>query len=215
MGQKVNPVGFRTGVYRDWDSSWFTRHSYGDQVLEDIKIRNYLFSTLERAEISKIKIEKTGESVKVTIHTARPGQVIGKKGQGIEDLRNNLSKMLGKSGIEIFVQEIKKPELDANIVARNIADQLERRVNFKRATKKAATSTKAAGAKGIKICVAGRIGGAEIARTEWLRMGSIPLHTLRADIDYGYARAKTKYGIIGVKVWISRGDYQIKKMHLS
>lgn len=214
MGQKVNPIGFRVGIYRDWDASWFAKNSYGDLFLEDMKIRDYLASNLERAEVSRIKIEKTGESIKVTIHSARPGQIIGKKGQGIENIRQEISRLIKKGGVEIFVQEVKKPELDANIVARSIADQLERRVSFKRAMKKAATATKAAGAKGIKICVAGRIGGAEIAREEWLRLGSTSLHTLRSDIDYGLARAKTKYGIIGVKVWISRGDYQFKKTHL-
>lgn len=215
MGQKVNPIGFRVGIYGDWDASWFAKGSYGDQFLEDMKIRNYLAKTLDKAEISKVKIEKTGESIKVTIFSARPGQVIGKKGQGIDNVKQEIASLIGKNSVEIFVQEVKKPELDATIVAKNIADQIERRVNFKRATKKAATSTKAAGAKGIKICVSGRIGGAEIARSEWLRLGSIPLHTLRADIDYGFAEADTKYGKIGVKVWISRGDFQIKKIHLS
>lgn len=211
MGQKVSPIGFRLGVYRDWDSSWFARDSYGDQALEDIKIREYLSSNLERAEVSRIRIEKTGETVKVTISSARPGQVIGKKGQGIETIRHELANLLGRDNIEVSVQEVKKPELDATIVAKSIAEQIERRVNYKKAMKKSATTTKNGGAKGIKICIAGRLGGAEIARSEWLRVGSIPLHTLRADIDYGFAKAKTKYGIIGVKVWISRGDYQIIK----
>jgi small subunit ribosomal protein S3 len=211
VGQKVNPIGFRLGVYLDWDASWFARRSYGDQVLEDIKIRDFLDSALSRAEVSRIRIEKAGESIKVIINSARPGQVIGKKGQGIESLRKDLARILKKDNVEVSVQEVKQPELDATIVAKSIAEQIERRVNYKKAMKKAASTTLKSGAKGIKICVAGRLGGAEIARSEWLRMGSIPLHTLRVDIDYGFAQAKTKYGIIGVKVWISRGEFPLKK----
>lgn len=211
MGQKVNPNGFRLGIYRDWDSSWFARKSYGDSVLEDIKIREYLANILDRAEVARVKIEKAGDSVKVTILTARPGQIIGKKGQGIENIRHELARLVKKDGVEVSVQEVKKPELDATIVAKSIADQIERRVNYKKAMKRAATNTKGSGAKGIKVCISGRLGGAEIARSEWMRVGSIPLHTLRADIDYGFAKAKTKYGIIGIKVWISRGDYQLTK----
>lgn len=211
MGQKVSPLGFRLGIYRDWDSSWFARGSYGDQAIEDIKIREYLSAILDRAELSRIRIEKTGESVKIIIFSARPGQVIGKKGQGIEQIRQDLANLIKRPNVEVSVQEVKKPELDANIVARNIADQIERRANYKKVMKKTASTTKNSGAKGIKICISGRLGGAEIARSEWMRVGSIPLHTLRADIDYGFAKAKTKYGIIGIKVWISRGDYQINK----
>lgn len=211
MGQKVSPVGFRLGIYRDWDSSWFARKSYGDHILEDIKVREYLSAVLDRAEVSRVRIEKTGETIKVIILSARPGQIIGKKGQGIETIRQDISKLIKKNGVEVSVQEVKKPELDANIVAKNIADQIERRVSYKKAMKRASTTTKNSGAKGIKVCISGRLGGAEIARSEWMRVGSIPLHTLRADIDYGFAKAKTKYGIIGVKVWISRGDYQFNK----
>lgn len=211
MGQKVSPIGFRLGIYLDWDASWFARRSYGDQVLEDFKIRDFLNSNLSKADVSKIRIEKAGEGVKVIINSAKPGQVIGKKGQGIESLRRDLAKLLKKENIEVSVQEVKKPELDATVVAKNIADQIERRVSYKKAMKKSASTTLKSGAKGIKICIAGRLGGAEIARSEWLRMGSIPLHTLRVDVDYGFAEAKTKYGIIGVKVWISRGEFPIKK----
>ena len=211
MGQKVNPIGFRLGIYLDWDASWFARRSYADQALEDIKIRDFLDSALSRAEISKIRIEKAGEGIKVIINSARPGQVIGKKGQGIDQLRKDLAKVIKKENIEVSVQEIKNPELDATIIAKSIADQIEKRVNYKKSIKKAASTSLKAGAKGVKICVAGRLGGAEIARSEWLRMGSVPLHTLRVDIDYCFAEAKTKYGIIGVKVWISRGEYPLKK----
>jgi len=214
VGQKVNPLGFRLGIYRDWDASWFARDSYSKNFLEDFKIRKYLNSTLEKAEVSSIKIEKAGESIKIIIHSGKPGLVIGKKGQEIDTLRRDLSSLLEIGSIEISVQEVKKPELDAMLVAKNIAEQLEKRVNYKKAMKKAATTAMKSGAKGVKICVAGRLGGAEIARTEWLRVGSVPLHTLRSDIDYALAEAKTKYGIIGVKVWICRGEYQIARRRL-
>lgn len=209
MGQKVNPIGFRVGVYRDWDSHWFARKSYGKQLLEDLAIRKYLDKVLEGAEIGKIEIEKAGDNVKVVIHTARPGVVIGKKGQDIEQLRKDLSKLLGRKSVEVSVQEIKNPELDAMVVAKNIASQLERRANYKLAMKKAANAAMRSGAKGIKIRCSGRLGGAEIAREEWTRTGAIPLHTLRSDIDYGFARAKTTYGIIGIKVWICKGDFPV------
>lgn len=208
MGQKVNPIGFRLGVYRDWDARWFARNSYGKQILEDLAIRKYLEQTLEKAEISRIEIEKAGDNVRIIIHSARPGAVIGKKGQEIDSLRNHLISKLKKNNIEISVQEVKTPELDATVVAKNIADQLEKRGSYKKAMKKAAISAMKAGAKGIKVCCAGRLQGAEIARTEWTRVGSIPLHTLRSDIDYGFAEANTTYGKIGVKVWICRGEYQ-------
>ncbi len=208
MGQKVHPLGYRLGVYLDWNSRWFAKKKdYGDKVLEDMRIRRYLRDALSRAEVSKIEIEKAGDSVKVIIHSGRPGFVIGKKGQEIEGLRTKLARMLGKKNVEISVQEISTPELDATLVANNIAEQLVRRVSYKKAMKKAAAATMRAGAQGVKICVAGRLGGAEIARTEWTRVGSVPLHTLRADIDYGLAEAKTTYGIIGVKVWICRGEF--------
>lgn len=208
MGQKVNPIGFRLGVYRTWDSRWFSRDSYGDQLLEDFKIRKYLESALENAEIAKIEIEKAGDSVRVVIYTARPGVVIGKKGQEIESLKRDLAKQLKKQNIEISVQEVKQPELDAQLVAKNIALQLEKRASYKKAMKRAAASAMRAGAKGIKIRCAGRLQGAEIARSEGIRIGSIPLHTLRSDIDYGFAQAYTTYGVIGVKVWICKGEFQ-------
>ena len=208
MGQKVNPIGFRLGVYRTWDSRWFSRDSYGDQLLEDFEIRKYLESVLEKAEIAKIEIEKAGDSVRVVIYTARPGVVIGKKGQEIESLKRDLAKKIKKQNIEISVQEVKQPELDAQLVAKNIALQLEKRVSYKKAMKRAAASAMRAGAKGIKIRCAGRLQGAEIARREWLRLGSVPLHTLRQDIDYGFAESKTTYGIIGVKVWICKGEFK-------
>jgi len=209
VGQKVNPIGFRLGVFRDWDARWFARKLYGKQALQDIAIRNYLAKTLESAEVGRVEIEKAGDSVKVIIHSGRPGMVIGKKGQDIEALRNGLARLLDIKSVEVSVQEIAAPELDASLVAQNIARQLERRVGFKVAMRKAANAAMKSGAKGIKIRVAGRLGGAEIARDEWVRIGSIPLHTLRADIDYGFAQAKTTYGIIGVKVWISKGEYQV------
>lgn len=211
MGQKVHPVGFRLGVYKDWDASWYARSSYGKSLLEDFKIRDYLFSTLEKAEISNIKIEKAAENVKVVIFSGKPGMVIGRKGQEIDTLRRDLSKMLNVSNVEVSVQEVKRAELDAKLVAENIAEQLVKRANFKKTMKKAASTGMKSGAKGMKICCSGRLGGAEIARSEWTRVGSVPLHTLRSDIDYALAEAKTKYGIIGVKVWICRGEYQPKK----
>ena len=209
MGQKVHPIGFRLGIYRDWDARWFAKgSSYGKQLLEDIEIRKYLNKTLETAEIARKKKKKAGGNIRVVIHSARPGYIIGKKGQGIETLRNQLSKHLNKTGIEISVQEVKKPELDATVVAKSIASQLERRVSYKRAMKRAAATSTRGGARGVKICCAGRLQGAEIARTEWTRVGSVPLHTLRADVDYGVAQAHTTYGVIGVKVWIYRGEFQ-------
>jgi small subunit ribosomal protein S3 len=208
VGQKVNPVGFRLGIYRNWDSRWFARKSYGKELLEDIQIRSFLNTILENAEIAKIEIEKAGDNVKVIIHSGRPGVVIGKKGQEIESLRNEIARRLKKKNVEISVQEVKTPELDAVLVAKNIAEQLVKRGSFKKAMKRAALSAMKSGAKGIKVCCSGRLNGAEIAREEWTRVGSVPLHTLRSDVDYGLAEAKTTYGIIGVKVWICRGEYQ-------
>jgi small subunit ribosomal protein S3 len=211
VGQKVNPKGFRIGVYSDWDAHWFARGAtYGKELLEDVKIRDFLSSALENAEVSKVQIDKAGENIKVIIHSARPGVVIGKKGQEIESLKKELASRLKRS-VDIAVQEIKNPELDAQIVANNIADQLVKRVNFKKVMKKAVAAATRSGAKGIKICCSGRLGGAEIARSEWSRFGSIPLHTLRSNIDYALAEAKTTYGIIGVKVWICKGEYQYKQ----
>ena len=208
MGQKVHPIGYRLGVYLDWDSRWFAKKKdYGNKALEDIKIRQFVKETLNKAEVSRIEIEKAGDSVKIIIHSARPGFVIGKKGQEIDLLRTKIAKMLHVGSVEVSVQEVKTPELDARLVARAIANELERRVSFKKVMKKAAASTMRAGAKGMKICVSGRLNGAEIARSEWTRIGAVPLHTLRADIDYSLAEAHTTYGIIGVKVWICRGEY--------
>lgn len=208
MGQKVHPIGYRLGVYLDWDSRWFAnKKNYGNKALEDIRVRHFVNETLNKAEVSRIEIERAGDSVKIIIHSARPGFVIGKKGQEIDQLRSKIAKLLKVGNVEVSVQEVKSPELDAKLVARAIANELERRVSFKKAMKKASASTMRAGAKGMKICVSGRLNGAEIARSEWLRIGAVPLHTLRSDIDYSLAEAHTTYGIIGVKVWICRGEY--------
>ncbi len=207
MGQKVHPLGFRLGVYRDWFARWFARDSYGSQLMEDLKIRRYLKGKLKNAEVSHIEIEKAGDSIRVIVHSGRPGMVIGKKGKEIDALRTHLSKILGKKNVEVSVQEVKSPDLNATLVAKNIASQLERRVSYKKAMKRSAATSMRSGAQGIKICCAGRLNGAEIARSEWVRIGSVPLHTLRSDIDYGFAEAHTTYGIIGVKVWICRGNY--------
>lgn len=209
MGQKVNPIGFRIGVYRDWDSRWFARDSYAKFFFEDLAVRQYLEKALPDADISRIEIEKTGSSFKIMVHAARPGVVIGKKGQEIDNLRKGLAHFLKRENVEVSVQEIKTPELDAHVVAKKIAQDLEKRASFKKVMKKAASSALRSGAKGVKIRVAGRLGGAEIARDEWIRIGSTPLHTLRSDIDYGTAQALTTYGIIGVKVWICKGEYHV------
>jgi small subunit ribosomal protein S3 len=211
VGQKVHPKGFRLGIYLDWDARWFARgpvQEYGKKILEDIQIRRYINSTLEQAEIAKIEIEKAADNVRVIIHSSRPGIIIGKRGQEIDVMRKKLMSMLKKNNVEISVQEIKKPEIDAMLVAKNIAVQLEKRGSYKKAMKRAAMSAMKSGAKGIKIRCKGRLNGAEIARTEWTRVGSVPLHTLRADIDYGFAEAHTTYGLIGVAVWICKGEYQ-------
>jgi small subunit ribosomal protein S3 len=212
VGQKVNPIGFRTGIYRDWLARWFApAASYGKKVLEDMQIRQLVDEKLKRAEIARVEIEKAADNVRIILFSGRPGVVIGKGGKEIDELRQLFAKALGKNSVEISVQEIKTPELDAMLVAKSMAEQLERRVSYKRAMKRALAATMRAGAKGIKITVAGRLNGAEIARTEWSRLGSISLHTLRTDIDYGEAVANTTYGCIGVKVWISRGDYQFER----
>ena len=211
MGQKVHPIGFRLGVYRDWKARWFARKSYGKEIIEDLSIREYLNSALDRAEVSDVEIEKTGENVRIVIHSGRPGLVIGRKGQEVDTLRKKISRLVGGKNVEISVQEVKTPELSALLIAKNIASQLERRASFKKAMKRAAMSSSRAGARGVKICVSGRLNGAEIARSEWTRVGSVPLHTLRADIDYGFAEAKTTYGIIGIKVWLCKGEYKIEK----
>lgn len=211
MGQKVNPLGFRVGVYRPWVSRWFARDSYADYLHEDLMLREYIAKKHKNAEIGSVEIEREADVVRVVIYSARPGVVIGKKGSEIDTLRKSLSKLLGGMNVEVSVQEIKKPDLSAQVVAQSIADQLERRGSFKKASKKACANTMRAGAKGIKVRTAGRLGGAEIARGESVLVGSIPLHTLRADIDYGFAEALTTYGIIGVKVWINRGEYNFEK----
>lgn len=210
MGQKVSPIGFRLGVYRFWHSRWFARREkYSNLLLEDIKIRSFIDKNLSNAEISNVEIERAGDNLKIIIYSARPGIVIGRKGQDIDALRKDLSNLINKNNLEVSVQEIKQPELDATIIAKSIAEQLEKRVSFKKAMKKAATAVMKSGARGVKIRCAGRLGGAEIARDEWIRIGSTPLHTLRSDIDYGLVEAHTTYGVIGIKVWICRGEYKI------
>ncbi|MBI3752455.1 MAG: 30S ribosomal protein S3 [Deltaproteobacteria bacterium] len=205
MGQKVNPIGFRVGVYRDWHSRWYGGRDYAKFLHEDIKMRKFIKDKLKHAGISKIDIERTASSTKVIIHTAKPGIVIGKKGSEIDILKRDIAKFVGKD-IDIDIQETRKPDSDAQLVAENIALQIERRVAFRRAMKKAVTTALKLGAKGIKVMCAGRLGGAEIARTEWYREGRVPLHTLRADIDYGFAEGMTTYGKIGIKVWIFKGE---------
>lgn len=206
MGQKVNPIGLRLGINRTWDSRWFAgKYKYADLLHEDLRIRKYLQDRLAQAGVSKIVIERPAKKARVTIHTARPGVVIGKKGQDIENMRKALQQMTGNE-VSLNIVEIRKPEIDAQLVAENICQQLERRVAFRRAMKRAVQSAMRLGAGGIRINCAGRLGGAEIARTEWYREGRVPLHTLRADIDYGEASAHTTYGVCGVKVWIYKGD---------
>jgi small subunit ribosomal protein S3 len=206
VGQKVNPIGLRIGVIRDWESKWYADKDFGDLLMEDVKIREFLKNKLKEAAVSKIEIERATNRVSVTIHTAKPGIVIGKGGSEVEVLRGQLTKLSGGKKVHINISEIKNPELDAILVAESIAQQLERRVSFRRAMKQAMQRTQRAGAKGIKTSVSGRLGGAEIARTEGYSEGTVPLHTLRADIDYGTAEAHTTYGRIGVKVWIYRGE---------
>lgn len=209
MGQKVHPIGFRLGIYRSWDARWFAQgNKYGKLLIEDLVIRRYLKSALEKAEVSRVEIEKAADHIRIIIHSGRPGNVIGKKGQEIETLRKQLSALIKQQNIEISVQEVNKPELDAVLIAQSIATQLEQRVSYKRAMKRAAQTVMRAGAKGIKMCCSGRLQGAEIARREWTRVGSVPLHTLRADIDYGRAEAHTTYGVIGVQIWVCKGEYQ-------
>ncbi|TJY38862.1 30S ribosomal protein S3 [Cohnella pontilimi] len=206
MGQKVNPVGLRIGIIRDWESKWYAGKDFGDLLMEDVKIREFLKNKLKDAAVSRIEIERAANRVNVTIHTAKPGIVIGKGGAEVEVLRGQLAKLTNGKKVHINISEIKNPELDAILVAESIAQQLERRTSFRRAMKQAIQRTQRAGAKGIKTSVSGRLGGAEIARTEGYSEGTVPLHTLRADIDYGTAEAHTTYGRIGVKVWIYRGE---------
>lgn len=206
MGQKVNPVGLRIGIIRDWESKWYAGKDFGTLLLEDVKIREYLKGKLKDSSVSRIEIERAASRVNVTIHTAKPGMVIGKGGAEVEVLRSAVTKIAGGKKVHININEIKHPELDAILVAEGIAQQLERRVSFRRALKQSIQRTMRSGAKGIKTSVSGRLGGAEIARTEGYSEGTVPLHTLRADIDYGTAEAHTTYGRIGVKVWIYRGE---------
>ncbi|KPV40960.1 30S ribosomal protein S3 [Thiohalorhabdus denitrificans] len=206
MGQKVHPIGMRLGIVKNWDSRWLAeRKEYSDQLAEDIRIRNFIEDRLRHAAVSKVVIERPARNARISIYTARPGMVIGKKGEDIEKLRRAVQK-LSSEQIHINIEEIRKPETEAMLVAENVAQQLERRVSFRRAMKRAVGNAMRLGAQGIKISAGGRLGGAEIARTEWYREGRVPLHTLRADIDYGLAEAKTTYGVIGVKVWIFKGE---------
>jgi len=205
LGQKVNPISFRVGGIKTWRSQWFSEKNYSELVHEDINIRRYLKKKLYHAGVSRIEIERAANKAKVNIYTARPGIIIGKKGSEIEKLKKELEDV-SKSEIIINILEVRKPEVDAQLVAENVALQLERRVAFRRAMKKCVTSSLKFGAKGIRVSCAGRLGGAEMARSEWYREGRVPLHTLRADIDWGFAEANTAYGLIGVKVWIFHGE---------
>ena len=207
MGQKVHPTGIRLGIVKDWTSKWYAdSKQYPEFLNSDLQVRAFLKKKLSQASVSRIQIERTAGSANITIHTARPGLVIGKKGEDIERLRNTVRNMMALPSVHINIEEIRKPELDAQLVAESIAQQLERRIMFRRAMKRAVQNTMRIGAEGVRINVAGRLNGAEIARTEWYREGRVPLHTLRADIDYGVAEANTTYGIIGVKVWIFKGE---------
>ncbi len=205
MGQKVNPIGFRLGVIKTWDSRWYAEADYAKLLHEDLRLRKFLKKRLYNSGVSKIEIERAANKAKINIYTARPGLIIGKKGSEVETLKKELAKLTDKE-VYLNIQEVRKPELDAQLVAENVALQLERRIAFRRAMKKSVTSSLKFGAKGIRITCSGRLGGAEMSRTEWYREGRVPLHTLRADIDYGFAEAKTTYGIIGVKVLIFKGE---------
>jgi len=205
LGQKVNPIGLRLNIIRTWESTWYAGRDYAKLFLEDQKLRKYVKQRLNHAGLAKIQIARTGDKVRVKLFTARPGIVIGKKGAEIETLKQDLDKLIGRNCV-IDIQEVRRPEADAQLVAESIAQQLERRVAFRRAMKKSVNTALKFGVKGIKIACSGRLGGAEIARREWVREGRVPLHTLRADIEYGLAEAKTTFGIIGVKVWIFKGE---------
>jgi len=206
MGQKVNPNGIRLGIVKDWSSRWYANsRDFAKTLRADIKVREYLNSKLLQAGISKIQIDRPAKNARIIIHTARPGLIIGKSGRDVDTLRDEIKKILGVP-VHIAIEEVRKPELDSKLVAEAVAQQLEKRVMFRRAMKRAVTTAIRQGAKGIKICVSGRLGGSEIARSEWYREGRVPLHTLRADIDYGVAEAYTTYGVIGVKVWIFKGE---------
>ena len=205
MGQKTHPYGFRLGYNKTWHSRWYAENNYADTLVEDVKLRKQLKDRLNHAGVSEIDIERSGDRMRLTIYTSRPGIIIGRKGAEVDKLRDDLVKQL-KREVHINIQEVQRPELDAQLVAESIAGQLVRRVSFRRAMKKSMESAFRFGAKGVKIMVSGRLGGHEIARTEWYQEGRLPLHTLKADIDYGLAEAKTSYGVIGVKVWVYRGD---------
>ncbi len=205
MGQKTHPIGIRLGIIKTWNSKWFAKKDYKKFLYEDLTIQKHIKTKLFHAGVPKIEIERTGKKVKAIVHTARPGIIIGKKGAEVEKLKKELEKITGQE-ISIDIKEIRKPELDAQLVAENIALQLEKRIAFRRAMKKSVASSRRFGAQGIKVACAGRLAGAEIARSEWYREGRVPLHTFRSDIDYGMAEAKTTYGRIGVKVWIYKGD---------
>jgi small subunit ribosomal protein S3 len=210
MGQKVHPIGLRVGIIEDWRSKWFSQKNYAKWLHEDLRIRAFVKEKLKATGISRVEIERAAEKVKVSVHTAKPGIIIGKKGAGVDDLRREIQGLTA-SQVLLNIVEVRKAELDAQLVAESIAQQLERRVAFRRAMKKAVTTTMRFGAKGVRINCAGRLGGAEIARREWYLEGRVPLHTLRANIDYGFAEAHTTYGIIGVKVWICKGEVLDKR----
>jgi small subunit ribosomal protein S3 len=205
MGQKVNPVGFRVGGIRGWESLWYADKNFGELLREDIKLREYVKQRLKHAGVSRIIIERPADTIKISVHTARPGVVIGKKGADIDALRNELKKFTGKD-VQVFIVEVRRAEAEAQLVAENIAFQLERRVAFRRAMKRSMQGALRMGALGVRVQCSGRLGGAEIARTEGYREGRVPLHTLRADVDYGFAEAHTTYGVIGVKVWVFKGE---------
>lgn len=208
MGQKVNPIGIRVGINRTWDSRWYAGKEYASTLVEDLKLRQYIHDKLKNAGISKVLVERAAQNTRVTIYTARPGLIIGRKGSDIEKLRRDVSKVAG-GDVSLNIVEIRKPEIDAQLVAEGVAQQLERRVSFRRAMKRAVQGAQRMGAQGVRVAVSGRLGGADIARTEWYREGRVPLHTLRADLDYGTAEADTTYGIIGVKIWIYKGDIMV------
>ena len=205
MGQKVNPIGLRLGINRTWDSRWFARKEYGNLLLDDLGLRKFLYRRLSQAGVSRVIIERAAKRTRITLHSARPGVVIGKKGADIEKLRTDIAK-LTNSEVSLNIVEIRKPEIEAKLIAEGIAQQLERRVAFRRAMKRAVQSAMRLGAQGIRINCSGRLGGAEIARMEWYREGRVPLHTLRADVDFAYGTAKTTYGVCGVKVWVFKGE---------
>lgn len=209
MGQKVHPIGLRLGINKDWESTWFDEKNYAKKLHEDIIIRNYISSRLSRASIANIEISRTAKKVVVTVHTARPGIVIGRGGSEVENLKKELKKLMAYD-IQINVAEIKRPGLKAELVGQNVAQQLEKKVNYRRAIKKAIQSTMSMGAEGIRVCISGRLNGTDIARSETFREGRVPLHTLRADIDYALVEALTTYGIIGVKVWVYKGEIRKK-----